>query len=108
MISIPIYGIQHDGSRFVQVLRYEDASRSAIESGYLDAIGACVRPVEITCHPVHRNSIRMVDLTGDQSMGVASIYSGTANGLHLIIRPVYVSFHRVIVYGNCMPDVTDL
>lgn len=108
LTSVPIYGIQHDGSRLVQVLRYEDASRSAIESGHLNAIGASVRPVEVARHPVHRNSIWMINLVGDQSLGVASIDSGAADGPHLIVRPVDVSFNRVIVNGDCMPDVTDL
>lgn len=108
MTLVPIYWIQHNGSWLVQVLRYEDASRSAIESGHLNAIGASVRPVEVACHPIHRNSIWMINLIGDQSLGVASINSGAADGPNLIVRPVDISFNRVIVNCDCVPDVADL
>lgn len=74
----------------------------------LDTVGPSVSPVQVPGHPVHGDAVWVFELRCDQHCRSVSVNVGPADGLDLIVRPINVTLHWVVIYGDGVANIINL
>lgn len=80
-VILPIGRVQSKRTRVIQVFADQHLSVLAVQTGHFNSVGAGIRPVEVSTHPVHSHSLRIVQAKLNDWFNQTAIHEGSADSL---------------------------